>query len=105
MSSALQVGPVVRRLHSQGIPGSSSILQSRSDLDPILSQDQPHKSGRKSVDKADNRTQDGTVAQRSNDMWRRHPDLQAILEELEAITNKNIENPDVTRRLVDWFYT
>ena len=45
------------------------------------------------------------MAQRSNDMWRRHPDLQAILEELEAITNKNIENPDVTRRLVDWFYT
>ena len=57
------------------------------------------------IEKEDNQTQDGTAALKSNDLWRRHPDLELIQEEYESIANKNIANPDVTRKLVDWFYT
>ena len=45
------------------------------------------------------------MALKDNDLWRRHPDLELILHEYDSIANKNIKNPDVTRRMVDWFYT
>ena len=30
------------------------------------------------IEKEDNQTQEGTVALRNNDLWRRHPDLDLI---------------------------
>lgn len=31
--------------------------------------------------------------------------MELIQHEYNSIANKNIRNPDVTRRMVDWFYT
>ena len=47
----------------------------------------------------------GTIGAPANDVWRQHPGLKVLHEELESIANKNILNPHVHCRLHDWFET